>query len=155
MRLAPALAVLVIAAIVAGCAGGPPLRPPEVTVTGIAVTGLGLESMDLEVILAVDNPNPVGATIRDVYVNVSYSKDRREVFLGRGESKEIVIPAHNSTEVVIPVTMDNRAMLSAAATLILSGELEVTAEGMMTVDAGIVSFDIPFRKTERISVGAT
>ncbi|MDD4254934.1 MAG: LEA type 2 family protein [Methanofollis sp.] len=152
MRLAPALAALVITAFIAGCAGGPPLRPPDVTVTGIAVTALTLESMDLEVILAVDNPNSVGATIRDVSVNVSYSKNGREVFLGSGRGEEISIPAYNTTEVVIPVTTDNLAMLSAAGTLALSGELEVTAEGTMTVDAGIVSFDVPFGKTTTVSV---
>ncbi|WP_298669823.1 LEA type 2 family protein [uncultured Methanofollis sp.] len=152
MKLAPALAVLVAAAFVAGCAGGPPLRPPEVTVTGIAVTGLTLESMDLEVDLAVNNPNPIGITVRDVSVNVSYSKEGREVFLGSGRSEEIVIPAYNRTEVAIPVTMDTMAMLSAAGTLILSGELEVTAEGTMTVDAGIISFNVPFGKTTKVSV---
>jgi len=153
MRLAPALAILVIAAFAAGCAGGPLLRPPEVTVTGIAVTGLTLQSMDLDVALAVDNQNPVGMTIRDVSVNVSYSKDGREVFLGSGTGEEIYIPAYNRTEVAIPVTMDNLAMLSAAGTLVFTGELEVTAEGMMTVDAGIISFDVPFEKTTKVSVG--
>jgi LEA14-like dessication related protein len=152
MKLAPALAILVVAAFVAGCAGGPPLRPPDVTVTGIAVTGLSLESMDLEVDLAVNNPNPVGVTIQDVSVNVSYSKNGREVFLGSGRSGEIAVPAYNRTEVAIPVTMDNLAMLSAAGTLVLSGELEVTAEGTMTIDAGIISFDVPFGKTTKVSV---
>lgn len=153
MRPAQALVVLAAAAFIAGCAGGPLLRPPEVAVTGIAITGLSLQSMDLEVILAVDNPNPIGATIRAVDVNVSYSENGKKVFLGSGAGEGIALPAHDRTEVVVPVTLDNLAMLSAASTLLFTGEIEVTAEGMVTVDAGIISFDVPFKKTETVSVG--
>ncbi|QSZ67797.1 hypothetical protein RJ40_09915 [Methanofollis aquaemaris] len=152
MKLTPILAILAIAVFIAGCTSEPPVGPPEVTVTGVAVSDLSLESMDLVVFLAVDNPNPIEVTISRVEMDVSYSKDRAEVLLGSGTKGAITVPASNRTEVTVPITMDNAAMLSAAAVLLLSGELEVKVEGTMTIDAGIASFDVPFEKTEKVSV---
>lgn len=152
MRLTPLLAILAIAVFIAGCTSEPPVGPPEVTVTGVAVSDLSMESMDLVVILAVDNPNPIEVTISTVEMDVSYSKDRAEVLLGSGTAGPIIVPASNRTEFTVPITMDNAAMLSAAAILLLSGELEVKAEGTATIDAGVVSFDVPFEKIERVSV---
>lgn len=155
MKLAPALAVLMAAVLVAACISGPVLRPPEVTVTGVAVTGLTLESLDLEVALAVENQNPVAATVRDVHVNVSYLRDGKEVYLGRGTAEEVQVQAYGTTRFVVPVTVENPALLSAIVTLLLAGEVEVMVEGGTTVDLGIVSFDVPFEKTETISVRGT
>ncbi|MBP2147154.1 LEA14-like dessication related protein [Methanofollis sp. W23] len=152
MRLAPLIVILVSAVFIAGCTSEPPVGPPEVTVTDIAVSDLSLESMDLVVFLAVDNPNPIEITIGRVEMDVSYSKDRAEVLLGSGTAGAITVPASNQTEVTVPITMDNAAMLSAAAVLLLSGELEVKVEGIATVDAGVASFDVPFEKTEKVSV---
>lgn len=153
MKLTPALAVLVAAALVAACVSGPVFRPPEVTVTGIAVTGLTVENLDLEVALAVENQNPVAATVRDVHVNVSYLKDGEEVYLGGGTTEEVQVQAYGTTGFVVPVRVENPALLSAVVTLLLAGEVEVRAEGGTTIDLGIVSFDVPFEKTGTISLG--
>lgn len=152
MKPTSVLAVLMAVALVAGCTSGPPLRPPEVTVTGIAVTGLSLQSMDLKVFVLVDNPNPIEMTIRSVEVNVSYAGGGGDVPLGSGSTEAITVPASNQTEFVVPITVDNPAVLAAATTLLLSGELEVKAEGTMTIDAGVVSFEVPFTKTETLAV---
>lgn len=154
MKPIPVLVVLVASVLIVGCISNPPLRPPEVTVTGIAVTGLSLQSMDLEVSVLVDNPNPIGMTIRTVEMNVSYAGSEGDVPLGSGSTGAITVPESNQTEFVVPITVDNPAVLAAATTLLLSGELEVKAKGTATIDVGTASFKVPFTKTERLAMPA-
>lgn len=122
---------------------------PSIEIAGAGIGAIGIESTTLNVALAVDNPLPVGGTIKSIKFKVFLLKDRKEAFLGEGQKDNLRIDGGSVTRTEIPVQLKNTAILSAAGGLIGS-DLDIVVRGTATVDLKIAAPAIPFEKKVEI-----
>jgi hypothetical protein len=59
----------------------------------------------------------------------------------------VKIAGNGSTVLRIPVTSQNAALISALATFVTKGGIQVTIRGTATVDAFLFGWSVPFEKT--------
>jgi len=125
----------------------PLLHDPVVTLEDVRVRKLSLSSLDLEVTIRVENPNPLGITLRQLPFTVRCSSGHQDTEIAAGNTGRIKIPARGSTVLRIPVTSRNAALLGALATFVTRGGIQVTIQGTATIDALLFGWSIPFSKT--------
>ena len=136
----------------AGCAV-PRLQEPTVTVDGAEIENITLESVDLLLLLTVDNPNPVGATLTRVSFDVYFLDDGQPVFLAHGERGEFKVRASGNTSVSIPVTVNNMRLVQAFLLALRDGAVTLQVNGSGVLDYGIATFEVPFNRTVEVRVG--
>jgi LEA14-like dessication related protein len=137
----PAL-LLTLLLITAGCSE-PPVRDPVVTVSAITLSDVSLQTMTVNTTVNIFNPNPVGARLKRVAFNVTWS-DGSPRYLGHGETSGIDVNASGNTTVTIPVAVGTLPAAEAVASLLQKGSLTVSINGTATVDLTVASFDKPF-----------
>lgn len=125
----------------------PLLHDPVVTLEDVRVRKLSLSSLDLEVIIRVENPNPLGITLRQLPFTVRCSSGHQGTEIAAGNTGRIKIPARGSTVLRIPVTSRNAALIGALATFVTRGGIQVTIQGTATIDVLLFGWSIPFSKT--------
>jgi LEA14-like dessication related protein len=148
--LFPFLALLILG-FFSGCSA-PTLREPNVTVKDITFESVSLQTLNLEVQLQVENPNPVGITLSRVAFDVYYETASGREYLGHGEQENLTFPKQQTVVVTIPVEIDNLQALKAIPVLVQDRSLPVVVTGTATVDLKITSVNIPFEKRKVISV---
>ncbi|MDO9549646.1 MAG: LEA type 2 family protein [Methanoregula sp.] len=125
----------------------PVLHDPVVTLEDVKVRAVSLSSLDLEVMIRVENPNLVGITLRQLPFAVQCSSGSQIKEIATGDTGRVKIPAQGSTVLHIPVTSRNAAILAALATFVTRGSVQVTIQGTATIDALLFGWSIPFSKT--------
>ncbi len=125
----------------------PVMHDPVVTLEDIRVRKISLSALDLEVMIRVENPNLIGVTLRELPFTVMCSSGNRDQEIASGNTGRIKIPAQGSTVLRVPVTSRNAAILTALATFITKGSIQVTIKGTATIDALLFGWSIPFTKT--------
>ena len=95
----------------------------------------------------VDNPNPLGVTLRELPFTVLCSSGRTDQQLASGNTGRVKIAANGSTVLRIPVTSQNAALISALATFVTKGGVQVTIRGTATIDVFLFGWSVPFEKT--------
>lgn len=144
------LLVLVVSGVlVSGCSSS--ARMPEVKVEGATVTSFSLTELTLDVIVSVDNPNPVGITLESLSFDVFYRDGDEWKYLSHGEQKDIRIdPGKNVVKV--PVTVKTTDLLGAALLFADSREIPLQVKGVVVPDLpGGLSPEIPFTRTITIA----
>lgn len=131
----------------------PLLRDPVVTPGDIRLRKISLATLDLEVKVRVDNPNPLGITLRDLPFAVLYASGDALQELATGTTGRVKIAAHGSTLLEVPVVSKNAALAGALAAFVTQGGLRVTVRGEALVDAILVSWPVPFEKTVTVTPG--
>jgi len=140
------LLVLVISGLlVAGCSSS--ARMPEVEVEGANLTSISLTGLTLDVILSVDNPNPVGITLESLSFDVYYKDGDEWKYLSHGNQTGIRIdPGKNVVRV--PVTVKTTDLIGAVLTAANNQEIPLQIKGVVVPDLpGGLSPEIPFTKT--------
>lgn len=125
----------------------PILKDPVVTLENVRLRKVSLSSLELEVTIRVENPNPLGITLREIPFTVLCSSGRTDQQLASGNTGRVRIPANGSTMLQIPVTSQNAALIGALATFITKGGVQVTIRGTATIDAVLFCWSVPFEKT--------
>ena len=106
------LLILVISGLlVAGCSSSKALMP-EVKVEGANLTSISLTDLTLDVILSVDNPNPVGITLKSLSFDVNYKDGEEWKYLSHGEQTGIRIDPGKNV-VTVPVTVKTTDVIGA------------------------------------------
>jgi LEA14-like dessication related protein len=144
------LVVFLVAAtvVVAGCSM--PLKVPEVTVTGVSPRSVSLTELALDVTLHVDNPNPVGMNLKTLSFDVSFQQGDDWVHLAHGEQDGIALqPGPN--DFIIPVTVQNSALLGSLRGIIQAGEITLKIEGTARPDFRLFAPEVPFSRTMTLS----
>jgi LEA14-like dessication related protein len=91
--------VIAVAILSASCAS---VQPPKVVLTGVQVTGLSVDGLELKLLADVTNPNDFGARIKELDYRVLLDGDR----LAEGILPEDVdVSAGGTVEVGIPLTL--------------------------------------------------
>ncbi|MFA6224758.1 MAG: LEA type 2 family protein [Methanoregula sp.] len=130
----------------------PVLHDPVVTLEDAKVRTISLSSLDLEVMIRVENPNLIGITLRELPFTVRCSSGNREQEIAAGNTGRIKIPARGNTVLRIPTTSRNAALVGALATFVTRGSVQVTIQGTATIDALLFGWSIPFTKTLPITM---
>lgn len=125
----------------------PVLHDPVVTLEDARVRTISLSSLELEVMIRVENPNLIGITLRELPFTVRCSSGNRDQEIAAGNTGRIKIPAQGSTVLRIPTTSRNATLVGALATFVTRGSVLVTIQGTATIDALLFGWSIPFSKT--------
>lgn len=156
MRPAAVTLLILILLCSAGCVI-PRFQEPTVTVDGAKIENVTLGRIDLLVLLTVDNPNPVGATLSRLSFDVFFLNNGQPVFLAHGERGEFKVRASGNTSVSIPVTVDNMRLVQVLLLALRDGAVTLQVNGSGVLDYGIATFEVPFNRTVEVRVdqGAT
>jgi LEA14-like dessication related protein len=120
---------------------------PVVTLEDVRLLKVSLSSLDLKVAIRVENPNPLGITLRELPFTVLCSSGQTDQQLASGNTGRVKIARNGSTVLRIPVTSQNAALIRALATFVTKGGVRVTIRGTATIDAVLFGWSIPFSKT--------
>jgi len=125
----------------------PVLKDPVVTLEDIRIRKVSLSSLDLDVAIRLRNPNPLGITLRELPFTVLCSSGHTEQQLASGNTGRVKIAANSTMVLHIPVTSQNTALISALATFVTKGGVQVTIRGTAVADAIMFGWSVPFEKT--------
>ena len=132
------------AALLAGCSFL--FKDPEISVKKVTPVSFSLTELDLSVTLGVNNPNPLGITLKTLSFDIYYQKGAEWVYLSHGEQEGIRIsPGEN--EVTIPVTIQNTALIGSLLDLIRTGEITFQVRGVASPDFFGITPKVPFTRT--------
>lgn len=130
----------------------PVLHDPVVTLEDARVRSISLSSLDLEVLIRVENPNLIGITLRELLFTVRCSSGTLHQEIAAGNTGRVKIPAQGSTVLRVPTRSQNAALIGALATFVTRGSVQVTIQGTATIDALLFGRSIPFSKTLPITM---
>lgn len=125
------------------------LKEPTIEIPDVKISGMGLEATVLDVTLEINNPLPVGGTIKSTSFRIYLLKNGAETLLGEGGKDGIEIGGSSVTRTNIPVKLKNTAILASAAGLV-GGDIEIIIRGNAAIDLKIVAPSIPFEKKTKI-----
>lgn len=143
--------VILIAALtlITGCSML--IKEPQINVKDAAITSANIQEIQLNVTLNVNNPNPIGITVKSVVFDVYYQEGNDWVAIGHGEGGGYEIkPGMN--EISVPVTMKSSALLGAGIGTLMKGEITVQIRGTAVPDLLGLNPKIPFTHTTTIPV---
>jgi LEA14-like dessication related protein len=120
-------------------------------VEGAAITSLSPTDLTLDVIVSVDNPNPVGITLESLSFDVYYRDGTEWKYLSHGEQTGVRIdPGKNIVKV--PVTVKTTDLLGAVLLFANSREIPLQIKGVVVPDLpGGLYPEIPFTRTITIA----
>ena len=130
----------------------PILKDPVITLEGIRHRKISFSSLELEVTIQVENPNPLGITLREIPFTVLCSTGKTDQQLASGNTGRVKIGGNGSTVVRIPVTSQNAALIGALATFVTKGGVQVAIRGTATIDAFLFGGSVPFEKNLPVTV---
>jgi len=146
--ISSALVLFILAGVLAaGCSS--PLKQPTVTIAGVVPTKVTLSEIGYDVTVNVDNPNPVGITLKSLAVDIYYRDKNDWVYLSHGEKSGVEIKP-GSNLITIPFTASSADVVRSLATL--SGSSDVTLQLRGTAEPDILGFGpkIPFTYTKTV-----
>jgi LEA14-like dessication related protein len=125
------------------------LNEPVVTIKGLKIRALHLSSIDFDVTLKIENPNPFGATVRELPFTVFFRSVNQEKEIARGETVKMDIPASDSIEITVPLTSHDLALFEGMVSLIKRGNIQLKIQGTAVIDH-IIGWSLPV--TEEIEI---
>jgi LEA14-like dessication related protein len=133
------------------CGCSSPLKTPDVQVEGANITSFSMTDLALDLILSVDNPNPVGITLKSLSFDVYYKNGDEWKFLSHGNQTGIRIdPGKNVVKV--PLKVKTADLLGAVLSFANSQEIPLQIKGVVVPDLpGGLSPEIPFTETITIT----
>ncbi|MDO8872527.1 MAG: LEA type 2 family protein [Methanoregula sp.] len=130
----------------------PVLHEPFVSLEEVKLRALSLSSLELEVMIRVQNSNSLGVTLRELPFTVLCSAGDQNQEIATGNTGRVKIPARGSTVLRMPVTSQNAALIGALATFVTRGGMQVTIQGTATIDCILFGWSIPFTKTLAVTM---
>ena len=125
------------------------LNEPIITIKGVKIRGLHLSSIDFDVILRIENPNPFGATVRELPFTVFFRSGIQEKEIASGQTIKMDIPASDSVEITVPLTSHDLALFEGIVSLIKRGNIQLEIKGTAVIDH-IIGWSLPV--TEEIEI---
>ena len=148
-HLLPFFCLIVAVVLITGCSSL--IKDPEIHVKDVAIQSATLQEIKLNVTLNVNNPNPVGITIKSVIFDVYYQQGSNWVAVGHGEGGGYDIkPGMN--EISVPVTLKSSELLGAGIGALSKGEITLQIRGTAVPDLFGLNPKIPFTETITVPV---
>lgn len=142
-----ALFVLILAGMMmCGCAALQQfVQAPTVSFKGVSLQDMSLIEGNMLFRLNVTNPNPIGATVRNVAYNLKLNG--RE-FLKNTVNKKISLPAGGSSMVELPVTINYLDFFQSVAEFIESDQVAYDLSGSV----GIGPLTVPYQTSGNLDI---
>jgi len=118
------------------------LNEPIVSIKGVKIRALYLSSIDFDVILKIENPNPFGATVRELPFTVFFRSGTQEKEIASGQTITMDIPASDSIEITVPLTSHDLALFEGIVSLIKKGNIQLEIKGTAIIDH-IIGWSLP------------
>ncbi len=138
-------------AIMCLCAQKPQFEKPTVSIDDIKVQSVSASEITFNVRVIVNNPNPFGIKAKKIVFDLYYKEGGEYKYLGHGEKQDVEIRAEGLTAIEIPVSVENKRLISAIIELGRQGNLELKASGSAYIDVKVTTIEIPFETTKTIS----
>jgi LEA14-like dessication related protein len=124
----------------------PEIKEPVVTLERVKIHAIHLTSVELEVTLKVQNPNPIDAILRELPFTIFFhaGKNTREV--ASGNTGRVEIPADSGTDIMVPVTSYDLAVIEALAEIVETGGIRLELRGNAVIDH-ILGWTLPVSET--------
>jgi LEA14-like dessication related protein len=122
------------------------IKEPVVTLERVKIQAIHLTSIDLEVTLKIQNPNPIDAILRELPFTVFFhtGKDQKEI--ASGNTGRVEIPADGSIEIPVPVASYDLALVEGIAEIVKSGRITLEVKGNAVIDH-ILGWTLPITET--------
>ena len=121
------------------------IKEPVISVKDVSLCTFSLQSLALDVIVSVENPNLFGITLTSISFDLFYRRQNEWVFLCHGEKTGFKITS-GTNDVPMPVTVKNTALLAALAGMILYGEITVRITGVAMPKLFVYAPTVPFTR---------
>jgi LEA14-like dessication related protein len=125
------------------------IKEPIVTLERVKIQAIHLSSIDLEVTLKIQNPNPIDAILRELPFTVFFHYGKGQKEIASGNTGRVEIPADGSIEIPVPVTSYDLALIEGLAEIIKRGRITFEIKGNAVIDH-ILGWTLPI--TERIDI---
>jgi LEA14-like dessication related protein len=121
------------------------LKDPIVSVNDVALRSFSLQNLTLDVMLCVNNPNPVGISLKSLSFELYYHNQNKWVFLSDGHRETFTIKS-GSNEIIIPATVSNASLLTAIIGMIAQGAITIRISGIAQPDLLVFTPKVPFSR---------
>jgi LEA14-like dessication related protein len=125
------------------------LNEPVISLKGVKIRALHLSSIDFDVTLKIENPNPFGATVRELPFTVFFRSGNQEKEIASGAAVKMDIPASDSIEITVPLISHDLALFEGMVSLIKKGNIQLSVRGTAVIDH-IIGWSLPV--TEDIEI---
>jgi LEA14-like dessication related protein len=145
-----ASAALGLVLFVAGCAslGRLAFVEPSVRLQDVRISGLGFDGGNLEVLLAVYNPNQFSLDA----TRMTYRVDVDAVSVGSGALDDrFVVPQGDTSTVRLPIRFTYRGLGEAGRQLLTTGSVNYRVRGDFTVVTPLGNFTKPYDQSGRFN----
>jgi LEA14-like dessication related protein len=122
------------------------MKSPGVTVRRVSPVSVSLSSIDLDVTVLVNNPNPFGITLKSLSFDVHYRDGDSWVYLSHGEKAGLRINAGENV-LDIPVTVQNTGLIRSLPGFITGRKITLRITGAASPDMVIFAPNVPFTYT--------
>jgi len=126
------------------------LKEPAVSLEGVKIRAIHLTSIDFDVEIRIDNPNPFGATVRELPFTVFFRDGDQEKEIARSGAVILNIPAGGTITVSVPVASHDLALVEGIASFLEKGNIQLRIEGKAVIDH-IIGWSLPFSKTINVT----
>jgi len=130
----------------------PVLHEPVVSLEDLRLKAHTSSSVDLEVLIRVQNVNPLGVTLRELPFVVMCRAGVTARQVATGNTGKAEIPAQDSTLLNIPVRSEKAELISAFADFVTCGSVEVSIQGLAVIDCTLFGWSVPFSKTMPVTM---
>ena len=130
------------------------LKDPVISVKNVALRSFSLRNLTLDVRLCVDNPNPVGISLKSLSFDLYYQNRNEWVFLSDGHRDKFKIKS-GGNDVTMPATVSNASLLTAIIGMIAQGAITIRISGIAQPDFLVFAPKVPFSREMTIPLTLT
>ncbi|MEN6442327.1 MAG: LEA type 2 family protein [Methanoregula sp.] len=130
----------------------PVLHEPVVSLEDLRIKSHSVSSVDLEVMIRVQNINPIGVTLRELPFVVLCRGELTARQIATGNTGKAVIPAKDCALLNVPVRSEKTELIGAFADFVTCGSAEVTIQGLAVIDCMLFGWSVPFTKTMPVTM---
>jgi len=139
-------ALVTLGVLVSACATlKDQIKEPQVAVQQVKLRNVALDSMQLDFILGVENPNPLGISVQGMSYKLAL--DNRSMFDGTTQER-LSVPAQGSSQLTLPFTLDYEELLGSLDAL--RNKKTVAYELSGKVNLGLIA--LPYSKRGEITL---
>jgi LEA14-like dessication related protein len=147
MRLWSTAGILVLAAVVDGCAGlGNPLKDPDIRLDRVIVRQADLRGGRLDLLVGIENPN--GFDLRGTEVELGFDVEGSHVGDVRYDD-EFSVDKGGTTTLTLPLRFQWAGVGNALRTGLSTGEIPYEMKGQISLQTPWGEHSVPFTKTGR------
>jgi LEA14-like dessication related protein len=127
---------------------------PEVSIIGASFEEASPTTVTIDVYAAIDNPNPLGATLTSLHIDIYFNRDGEWTYLATTDKENIAIGANGRTPITLPVVVEDLSAIQAVWQFLSAhGSIEFLVTGTACIKVGPISPCLPFEVITTVGAG--